>query len=204
MSSTVSATFPPRRALHLLLALAVAACGLIGPGQPARADEAAIEYVKRVGRELIAANHTGSMQAFAVALNNHSHVQAIGSYALGSYKPNLKPTDRDNYFAGMVRFISRYAATESQKYQVASLQITGPAGRTSSGVVVDSKVIMKDGQSYDVQWLLQSAGGSYRIRDAKVQVLLGEYWMTPFLKDLFEKYIAENGSVQALVVALNR
>ena len=37
-----------------------------------------------------------------------------------------------------------------------------------------------------------------------VQVLLADYWMTPFLKDLFEKYIAENGSVQALVVALSR
>ena len=104
----------------------------------------------------------------------------------------------------MVRFILRYAATESGKYQVASLQITGPASKTSNGVVVDSKVIMKDGQSYDVQWLLQSAGAGYRIRDAKVQVLLGDYWMTPFLKDLFEKYISENGSVQALVVALNR
>ena len=193
-----------RGARGLLLAVAVIAAGLAVPGQAARADDSAVEYIKRVSRELIAANHTGSMQAFSTALNSHSHVQAIGTYALGSYRPKLQPADRDGYFAGMIRFISRYAATESQKYQVASLQITGPGSRTASGVVVDSKVIMKDGQSFDVQWLLQPVAGGYRIRDAKVQVLLADYWMTPFLKDLFEKYIAENGSVQALVVALNR
>lgn len=187
----------------LALALSMLAIGM--PLHSSRAQDAPSEYVKRVARDLIAANRAGSAQGFADALNNHSHVQAIGTYALGSYKPNLKPADRDSYFAGMVRFISRYAASESQKYQIASFDIVGPAGRTSSGVVVDSRVKLRDGSSYDVQWLLQpTAGGGYRIRDAKVQVLLGDYWMSPFLKDLFEKYIAENGSVTALVVALNR
>ena len=39
------------------------------------------------------------------------------------------------------------------------------------------------------------------MRDAQV---LG-FWMSPFLKDLFEKYIGENGgNPRALVVALNR
>ena len=204
MSIVRFATVLLRPAPSLLFALCLMAVGLIGQGQRARAEDAAVDYVKRVARELIAANHAGSMQGFTTAFNNHAHVQAIGTYALGSYRPNLKPTDRDSYFAGMIRFISRYAASESQKYQVNTIQVIGPASRTSSGVVVDSKVIMRDGQSYDVQWLLQPANGGYKIRDAKVQVLLGDYWMTPFLKDLFEKYIADNGSVQALVVALNR
>ena len=190
--------------LALALAMIAFAAGSIAVPRPAQADDAAVEYLKRVGRELIAANQAGSAQAFATIINTHSHVQAIGTYALGSHKTNLKPADREGYFFGMVRFISRYAATESQKYRVSSFQIVGPANRTSNGVVVDTKVILKDGQSYDVQWLLQQTGGAYKIRDAKVQVLLGDYWMTPFLKDLFEKYIAENGSVTALVLALNR
>jgi phospholipid transport system substrate-binding protein len=204
MSISRYATVSFRSIQGLALALALVAGAVTALGQPARADDAAVDYVKRVAKDLIAANHAGSMQAFSTALSTHAHVQAIGTYALGSYRPNLKPADRDTYFAGMIRFISRYAATESQKYSVSSLQVTGPAMRTASGIVVDSKVLMRDGQSYDVQWLLQPAADGYRIRDAKVQVLLADYWMTPFLKDLFEKYIVENGSVQALVVALNR
>ena len=204
MSIDSRPSFWGRTVSQVLLAVAVVMLAIGSPLHSARAQDSATDYVKRVARELIAANKSGSAQAFADTLNAHSHVQAIGTYALGSYRPNLKPADRDGYFAGMVRFISRYAATESQKYHIANFEIVGPASRTSSGVVVDSKVHLRDGQSYDVQWLLQSAGGGYRIRDAKVQVLLGDYWMTPFLKDLFEKYIAENGSVTALVVALNR
>ena len=110
-----------------LLAVAVLAIMALGLAQPARADDAAVDYVKRVARELIAANHAGSMQAFTTTFNNHAHVQAIGTYALGSYRPNLKPTDRDGYFAGMIRFISRYAATESQKYHVSNIQVLGKA-----------------------------------------------------------------------------
>lgn len=205
MSIETSHSFWGRILSQVMLALAALILVFGVPFQSASAQDGPSEYVKKVARELIAANRSGSAQGFADAVNNHAHVQAIGTYALGSYKPNLKATDRDSYFSGMVRFISRYAASESQKYQIAGFDIVGPAGRTSSGVVVDSRVKLRDGSSYDVQWLLQPAqGGGYRIRDAKVQVLLGDYWMTPFLKDLFEKYIAENGSVTALVVALNR
>ena len=42
---------------------------------------------------------------------------------------------------------------------------------------------------------------SYRVRDAMVLGL----WMTPFLKKLFEDYIAQNGgNPRALTAALNR
>lgn len=171
---------------------------------PARADEAAVQFVQRMARELIAANRSGSVVAFSEAFKRNAHIGPIGTYALGSYQSRLGQADRESYLNGMVRFISRYAATESSKYQVSHVQVTGPAQRVNAGVVVETKVHLRDGAAYDVQWLLQPSAGGYKVRDAKVQVLLGEYWMTPFLKDLFEKYIAENGSVQALVVALNR
>lgn len=190
-----------RRALPAMASVLLAIASWV-PG--AAAQDAAVEFVKRMSRDLIAANKTGSAPNFAAAFNQHAHIGAIGSYALGSYQTSLRPTEKDGYLAGMVRFMSRYAATESKKYQVSHIQVLGAGRRTASGIMVESKVFLTDGQSYDVQWLLQPSGTGFKIRDAKVQVLLGDYWMTPFLKDLFEKYIAENGSVQALVMALNR
>jgi phospholipid transport system substrate-binding protein len=190
--------------LRSLAAVTVAMMAFVQLAIPVAADEAAIQFVQRMTRELIAANRSGSILAFSEAMQRNAHVGPIGNYALGSHQAKLPQADRDTYLKGMVRFISRYAASESQKYHVSHVQITGPARRVNAGVMVDTKVVLRDGASYDVQWLLQSSGGGYKVRDAKVSVLLGEYWMTPFLKDLFEKYIAENGSVQALVVALNR
>ena len=169
-----------------------------------RAEDAAVSYMQKVARQLIAANRSQSVRDFMVAINDNAHVQAIGNYALGPHQKRLRSSDRTNYFNGMVRFIARYAASESSKYQVARAEFLGPAYRTKGGVMVDTRVHLTSGQAYDVQWLLQRGRNGYRVRDARVQVVLGDYWMSPFLKDLFEKYISENGSVQALVVALNR
>ena len=181
--------------------IAIFAVALLASFPPAaRAEDGAVEFMQRVARDLIAASRISSAQAFADAINRHGHVPAIGLYALGSYKPQLQPAERSAYYTGMVRFIARYAATESRKYQVDNAEILGPAQRTDQGIYVDTRVRLRDGSTYDVRWLLAQQGNTYRVRDA--QVLM--FWMTPFLKDLFEKYVAENGSVQALVMALNR
>ena len=186
-----------------VLAAAIVAFTQFGPAAHA-SDDPAVQFVQKVTRELVSANRAGSVVAFSDSLKRNANVPAIGSYALGTHQAKLTPNDRDGYFSGMIRFISRYAANESRKYQASHVVVTGPSRRVSAGFLVDSKVHMKDGSTYDVQWLLHQTGGGYKVRDAKVQVLLGEYWMSPFLKDLFEKYIAENGSVAALVLALNR
>ncbi|CAN0460094.1 unnamed protein product, partial [Phaeothamnion confervicola] len=86
--------------------------------QPVNAtDDPAIQFVQKVTRELVSANRSGSVVAFAESLKRNANVPAIGSYALGSHQSKLTATDREGYFNGMIRFISRYAATESQKYQ---------------------------------------------------------------------------------------
>ena len=60
---------------------------------------------------------------------------------------------------------------------------------------------MQDGTNYDVSWLLTKTGNTYRIRDAQVL----NFWLTSFLKKLFEDYVAQNnGSVKALVMVLQR
>lgn len=196
----------PARFLRGLVARVLALVCLLGLSSfGAAAQEDPVEFMKRVARDLIAASRTGSPQAFTDAINRHGHVPAIGLDALGRFKPQLQAGERTSYYQGMVRFISRYAATESQKYPPSHAEILGPAQRTDKGVIVQSKVHLRDGSIYEVQWLLQPAGASYRVRDAKVTVLVAEYWLSPFLKDLFEKYIAENGGrVKALMVALNR
>jgi phospholipid transport system substrate-binding protein len=67
--------------------------------------------------------------------------------------------------------------------------------------MVDSTVLLADGTSYEVRWLLAKFGTTYKVRDAMVM----GFWMTPFLKKLFEDYIAQNGgNPRALTMALNR
>ena len=60
---------------------------------------------------------------------------------------------------------------------------------------------MKTGETYDVRWLVVRRGDGFKVRDAQVM----GFWSSPFLKNLFENYISENGgNPKALVVALNR
>ncbi len=168
---------------------------------PASAQEPAVEFMKQASRELIAAAKSGNPEDFIEVIQKRGHVPAIGLYALGNYKVHLKATDRSTYYGGMVRFIARYAATEAPKYAVSHAEIMSPPIKEGVGLYVDSRVHLKSGTSYDVRWLLVPQGNSFRIRDAQV---LG-FWMSPFLKNLFESYIGENGgNPKALVIALNR
>ena len=101
----------------------------------------------------------------------------------------------------MVRFIGRYAATQAPKFPVAKVEWANESIRGSNGIMVDSTITLADGSAYDVRWLLAKRGKSYKVRDAMVLGL----WMTPFLKQLFEDYIAQNGgNPRALVAVLNR
>ena len=192
------AAFCRRR--HSLISL-VSALALLFIAAPANASDPAVEYMKQAARDLIAAAKSGSQRDFMEVVQNRGHVSAIGNYALGNYKGQLRASDQKTYFEGMVRFIARYAAAEAPKYVVSHAEILSPVIREQTGVYVDSRVHLENGSVYDVRWLLVPQGNSFRIRDAQV---LG-FWMSPFLKNLFESYIGENGgNPQALVIALNR
>lgn len=167
---------------------------------PARA-ETATGFMQRVAAELVTASKSGSTSMFAAAIRKHADVQWLGLYSLGSYARAMPTTDRPTYFNGMINFIARYVAKESPKYPVASAVITGTGGETREGVEVDSRVTLKSGESYDVRWLVVRRADGFKVRDAQVM----GFWSSPFLKKLFEDYIAENGgNPRALVVALNR
>ena len=163
--------------------------------------ETAAAFMQRAAGDLIAANHATSATGFAATLRRYGDVPAIGIGALGSYAGSLPKTDRPLYYNGMVNFIGRYAAKESAKYQVAKATVLGQSEEDAQGASVETRVVLKSGESYDVRWLLVRNGSSFKIRDAQV---LG-FWMTPFLATLFQNYIAENGgSSKALIMALNR
>ena len=168
---------------------------------PARAADPAVVFMAQVGRELMAAARTRSAGAMAAVVERHADLTQIGLYSLGEYRARLPNEERPTYFTGMARFIGRYAAAESPKYQVARVEWANQSVRSGSGVMVDSRIVLADGSGYDVRWAVSKYGGTYKVRDAMV---LG-FWMTPFLKNLFEDYISKNGgNPRALTAALNR
>src|SRR6185295_7555005 len=191
----------PAAVLSACLFAVASAAWLAAAPQPAVAADPAVKFMAQVGRELTAAARTRSPGVIASVIQRYGDVSFIGLYSLGSYRTQLSVADRVVYYGGMVRFISRYAATEAPKYPIARVEWADQSIRGANGVMVDSKVVLEDGSEYEVRWLLSKIGDSYKVRDAMV---VG-FWMTPFLKKLFEDYIAQNGgNPSALVAALNR
>lgn len=171
--------------------LAIAAAGA------ARAESPGA-YMQRVHADLIAAQRSGSISAFSNALRAHMDVPSIGLTALGPHAATLPKAERPVYFSGMIKFISKYAATEAPKYPVASAVVTG---QDPAGLTVDSRITLRSGETYDVRWKLVRRGDTYKVRDAQV---IG-FWMSSFLDNLFQNYISENGNnPRALVLALSR
>jgi phospholipid transport system substrate-binding protein len=207
LMGTLRSIGSPWRQRLLLAALSgclFATCGILGltavPPQAAAADPA-VKFMAQVGRELIAATRNGSPTLMASVIERYGDVSYIGLYSLGSYRNRLSAEEKTAYLGGMVRFISRYASSQAPKYPVARVEWENQSFRGASGLMVDSKVVLQDGSVYEVRWLLSQRGGTYKVRDAMVLGL----WMTPFLRQLFENYIAENGgNPRALVAALSR
>ena len=189
------------RRLLSLVCLAVLMTWFAAVTPAAAAADAAVRYMERVAKDMMAAARTNSPAALNAVITRHADLSGIGLYALGDSRPKLDPADKSAYLAGMTRFIARYTAAEAPKYPVAKVSFVQESRQAKYGVTVDSTVTLQDGTSYDVAWLLVGGGNSYRVRDAQVL----NFWMTPFLKKLFEDYIAQNnGNVKALVAVLQR
>lgn len=179
---------------------AMAVALLIATALPAFAEHPTA-FMQRVANELIAAQRAGGGAAFAAVLRKHADVGWIGQSALGSYAHRLATAERPNYYNGLIKFVSNYAAKEAPKYMVNRATVMSATEEGGTGVYVDTTIELKGGEQYDVRWWLGRNGTTFKVRDAQV---VG-FWMSPFLKNLFENYITENGgNPQALIVALNR
>ena len=194
--------FARRKVLAALSSLMLLGFGtMIGTGGgPAQAADPAVAFMDKVARELLAATRSKSPELIGSVISRYGDVGYIGSYALGTYRSQLQAADKSSYMAGMTRFIGRYAAQQAPKYPVAKYEILSSL-QGGSGLMVDSRITLRDGSTYDVRWLLSKYGGSYRVRDAMVY----GFWMTPFLRKIFEDYIGQHsGNVKALVTVLNK
>ena len=188
--------------LAICLAAGLGALWLTVPAKPAVAADPAVKFMAQVGRELMAAARTRSPSVMANVVQKYGDVRAIGDFSLGAYRTKLAEADREAYYAGMVRFIGRYASSMAPKYPVSRVEWENVSLRGSGGgVMVDCSVVLGDGTSWNVRWVLRKVGNTYKVRDAEVLGIR----MTPYLKTAFEDYIAQNGGqTRALVMALNR
>ncbi len=190
--------FAPLRAFVLVCLVTI---GISITFAAAHAEDPAVKYMRSTAAALIDAQKKGSQEAFERVVMKYGHVPAIGMFALGNYREGLPYGARKHYYRGLARFIGRYAANEAPKYPVSRVKFASAAIRDGRSILVDSEIVLVDGSSYDVRWMLMPNRKSFKVRDAQV---LG-FWISPFLQKLFEDYIAENGGqVGKLVMALNR
>lgn len=187
------------RAFALPALLVAGGLGLTAPAA-AQADPA-VQYMERAARDLIAATRVSSPVPMAAAINRYGATTAIALGAIGNYRQQLQSTDQPRLVAGTVGFMARYVAEQAPKYPVSHVEFTPSSRAAKYGLMVDSRVHLKDGSVYDVSWMLLKAGQTYRVRDAQVM----GFWATPMMQTLFENYIAENGgNPRALVTVLGR
>lgn len=189
---------------HVLIALAVpvvaALMAALAPPASATSDTAVL-FMQRVSRDLIAASRVRSPAPMAATINRYGATAAIALAALGAYRAQLSAMDRDRYIAGTVGFMARYVAGQAPKFPVSHVEFLPESRKAKYGLMVDSRVHLKDGTVYDVNWMLIKAGETYRVRDAQVM----GFWATPLMQTLFENYISENGgNPKALVAVLNK
>ena len=190
--------------MAVLLALIAglwAAAPITGHEANAQSSDPAVRYMDGVAKDLIGASRTRSAATLQSVILRHADLSYMGGQGLGEFGNQLGPAEKQAYFTGMTRWMSRYAIGEAQKYQISHVTFQPNARPAKYGLMVDSTVHMKDGASYDVAWMLGKNGSTYKVRDAQVLT----FWMTGQLNRLFTGYIAENGGqAKALVLALNR
>ena len=197
-----------RRSICVTLLAACALTVLMASAQSAiaRSEDPAIRFMRQATNALLNAQRKGSAGAFSNAIRTYGHYQNIALRALGDYRQALPRSSRSKYYKGTIRFIARYAATEAPKYPVARVKFPPVAQKDGRYVLVDSKIILRDGTEYDVQWRLLQNRRSFKVLDAKVFVFgIDTNWVSTYLTKLFQDYIQEHGGrVGALVTVLSR
>jgi phospholipid transport system substrate-binding protein len=172
-----------------------------GSAEAATVDSSVAAYMRRVADDLMAAQRQGTVMSFHRVITRHANVEAIGNYALGPYKGALPRSAYPSYYKGVAMFMARYFADSSREYAVGKAEV-GQASRDKDGrIIVNTRVTLLTGSSYNVVFQLSKSGGGYRILDVSV---LG-FSLSYLQRGIFQRYIAKNGgNVNALVAALNR
>ncbi len=166
----------------------------------AAGEHPSVGYMRQVGKELLAAHRSGTVPSFLRVVQRYADVPAIAEAALGKYSDKIKADQRSRYQRGVAVYMSRYFALQSRDYTVAKYEVGEATVDSNKDVIVNTKVYLMTGQSYNVGWRLVWKGGKYKIRDAKI---LG-FWLTSFQRSDFTNYLDKrNGDINKLIVALS-
>ncbi len=183
-----------RRAALAGLAAAFAAPALAGP------EDAAVAYMKKVAKDMLAAHRQGTVASFKRAIQRHADVAGIADYSLGQYRSKLQPSQKQAYYSGTATFMARYFADQSRDYVVAKYEV-GEADADGKDISVDTKVYLMNGQTYTVVWRLGKKGSGFKVEDAKVM----GFSLIYLQRGIFTSFLSKrNGDVAQLVAALNR
>jgi phospholipid transport system substrate-binding protein len=166
----------------------------------AAGEHPSVAYMRQVGKELLAAHRVGTVPSFLRVVQRYADVPTIAEDALGKYSDKLQSSQRSRYQRGVAVYMSRYFALQSRDYTVAKYEVGEATVDDNKDVIVNSKVYLLTGQSYNVGWRLVWKGGKYKVRDARV---LG-FWLTSFQRSDFTNYLDKrNGDINKLIVALS-
>jgi phospholipid transport system substrate-binding protein len=166
----------------------------------AAAEHPSLDFMRQVAKELLAAHRQGTVSSYLRVVRRYADVPEISNFVLGKYSGKLQSNQRGRYQSGVATYMARYFALQSREYTVAKYEVGEARVDDNKDVIVESKVFLLTGQSYNVSWKLVWRGGKYKVRDAKV---LG-FWLTPFQRSDFTSYLDKrNGDINKLIVALN-
>ncbi len=187
---------------HFMLMAAAAVVGSAGAGaDEAVAAGAAIRYMQRVAADLIAAQRDGRPAAYYRVITRHADLPAISLYSLGQYQSQLPKSKRYAFYRGVAGFMSRYFADQAKDYRVVKAEFSPTTRQDGDFTLVDSKLTLASGSTYNVAWRLARRRSGYRIADIRV---LG-FSLVYLQQRIFQSYISKKGGdVGALVAALTR
>ena len=186
-------------ALTRRAAIAGLAAAFVAPAFAA-GEDAAVAYMKKVAKDMLAAHRQGTVASFKRAIQRHADVAGIADYSLGQYKAKLQPSQKQAFYSGTATFMARYFADQSRDY-VVSKYVVGEAEVDGKDISVDTKVYLMNGQSYTVVWRLGKKGSGFKVEDAKV---LG-FSLIYLQRGIFTSFLSKrSGDVAQLVAALNR
>jgi len=182
------------------IATAAAAIGMGATDAAASNSNAAVRFMKRVVADLMAAQRDGRVVAYYRVISRRADLPAIALYSLGRYRSKLPHSKRRAFYHGVGAFMARYFAGQSKDYRVVKADFTDSPRRDGDTTLVDSTLTLASGSTYHVVWRLVHHQSGFRISDVRV---LG-FSLVYLQKRLFQSYIWEKGSLEALVSALTR
>lgn len=185
-----------------LLAATFAIFLLIPTQGPAAALSGPESYVQTVANKIVSTiNSGGSTEAFSGLVSRYADFRTIARFSLGKYRKNLPASQSGEYYSAAKSHIARLLHANTKSFKNAKLEIVSSQAKSSSNILVRSKVIYSNGSSVPVNWRVVKRGGAYKIFDVTVKGVS----MAITLRTSFTSHIAKNeGKVAALITHLKR